>query len=130
LSWGIIAWLLALTVIGAAAGLYTFARITYRVAVGPEGGENQRIFAALNPIFAMESSLIRLVGVPTSDPHATARALDAGEVDLAIIRPDLAVPANGPHHRDLGAGAGPADRSGQRHGRQGGRFQGQGDRGG
>jgi TRAP-type uncharacterized transport system substrate-binding protein len=95
LSWGIIGWLLALTIIGAAAGLYTFARITYRVAVGPEGGENQRIFAALNPIFAMESSLIRLVGVPTSDPHATARALDAGEVDLAIIRPDLAVPANG-----------------------------------
>jgi hypothetical protein len=95
LSWGIIAWLLALTVIGAAAGLYTFARITYRVAVGPEGGEDQRIFAALNPIFAIESSLIRLVAVPTSDPHATARTLEAGEVDLAIIRPDLAVPANG-----------------------------------
>jgi TRAP-type uncharacterized transport system substrate-binding protein len=71
------------------------ARITYRVAVGPEGGEDQRIFAALNPILAMESSLIRLVAVPTSDPHATARALDAGEVDLAVIRPDLAVPANG-----------------------------------
>jgi TRAP-type uncharacterized transport system substrate-binding protein len=95
LSWGIIAWLLALTIIGAAAGLYTFARITYRVAVGPEGGENQRIFAALNPIFAMESSLIRLVAVPTSDPHATVRALETGEVDLAVIRPDLAVPANG-----------------------------------
>jgi TRAP transporter TAXI family solute receptor len=95
LSWGIIAWLLGLTVIGAAAGLYNFAKLTYRVAVGPEGGESQRIFAAINPVFAMESSFIHLVSVPTRDPQATAKALEAGEVDLAIIRPDLAVPSNG-----------------------------------
>ena len=95
LSRGIIAWLLALTVVGAVAGVYTFAKITYRVAVGPEGGEGHRIFAAINPVFAAESSFIRLASVPTRDPEATARALEAGEVDMAIIRPDLAVPSNG-----------------------------------
>jgi hypothetical protein len=51
LSWGVIVWLVALVIIGAAAGLYNFARITYRVAVGPEGSEGQRLFAAFNPIF-------------------------------------------------------------------------------
>jgi len=95
LSWGIVAWLLALTAIGAVAGLYTFAKITYRVAVGPEGGEGQRIFAAINPVFASESSFIHLTSVPTREPQATAKALEAGDVDMAIIRPDLAVPSNG-----------------------------------
>jgi TRAP-type uncharacterized transport system substrate-binding protein len=77
------------------AGVYTFARITYRVAVGPEGGEGWRIFAAINPIFTAESSFIHLVATPTSDPQATAQALESGTVDLVIIRPDLAVPNNG-----------------------------------
>src|SRR5215813_159254 len=95
LSRGIIAWLLALTAVGAVAGVYTFAKITYRVAVGPEGGEGQRIFAAINPVFAAESSFIHVASVATRDPEATARALEAGEVDMAIIRPDLAVPSNG-----------------------------------
>jgi len=95
LGWGIIAWLLALTIIGAAAGLYNFAKITYRVAIGRDGGEGQRLFAAMHPIFAMESSFIHLVSVATSGPGETAKALEAGDVDLAILRPDLAVPANG-----------------------------------
>jgi TRAP-type uncharacterized transport system substrate-binding protein len=95
LSWGIIAFLLALMAVGAAAAVYNNIRITYRVAVGPEGGEGQRFFAAINPIFAAESSIIRLAGVPTSDLQASAKALESGDVDLAIIRPDVAVPANG-----------------------------------
>jgi TRAP-type uncharacterized transport system substrate-binding protein len=95
LSWGVIAWLAALVIIGAAAGFYNFARITYRVAVGPEGSEGQRLFAAFNPVFNAESTFIRLIAVPTGDAQATADALAAGNVDLAIIRPDLAVPANG-----------------------------------
>src|SRR3954462_6621508 len=95
LSWGIIIWLALLPLVGAGAALYTFARITYRVAFGPEGGEGQRIFAAINPIFTAESSFIHLIGTPTSDPAATAQALESGEVDLVIIRPDLAVPSNG-----------------------------------
>jgi TRAP-type uncharacterized transport system substrate-binding protein len=95
LSWGIIAWLVALAVIGAAAAAYNFAQVTYRVAVGPEGGEGQRQFAAFAPIFTGESSFIRLTGVPTKDAQATAAALESGNADLAIIRPDLAVPANG-----------------------------------
>jgi TRAP transporter TAXI family solute receptor len=95
LSWGIIAFLLALMAVGAAAALYNNVRITYRVAVGPEGGEGQRFLAAINPIFAAESSIIRLTGVPTSDLQASAKALESGDVDLAIIRPDVASPANG-----------------------------------
>jgi TRAP-type uncharacterized transport system substrate-binding protein len=94
-GWGVIAWLAVLVVVGAAAAAYNFARLTYRVAIGPEGGEDQRLFAAIAPIFTSESSLIRLVGVPTSDPQATARALESGAVDLAIVRPDLASPTNG-----------------------------------
>jgi TRAP-type uncharacterized transport system substrate-binding protein len=94
-SWGVIAWFLALAIIGIAAGLYNFARITYRVAIGPEGSEGQRLFAALNSVFTAESSFIRLVGVPTPDPQATAKALETGDVDLAIVRPDLSIPTNG-----------------------------------
>jgi TRAP-type uncharacterized transport system substrate-binding protein len=95
LNWGVIAWLVALLAVGGAAAAYNYARVTYRVAIGPEGGEGQRLFAAIAPIFAAESSFIRLNGVVTGDAHATAKALETGEVDLAIIRPDRAVPANG-----------------------------------
>jgi TRAP-type uncharacterized transport system substrate-binding protein len=91
---GIIVWLLVLLAIGAVAAAYNFTRLTYRVAIGPEGSESQRLFAAIAPTFAAESSLIRLIGVPTSDPQATAKALESGAVDLAIVRPDLAPPAN------------------------------------
>src|SRR5262249_8840545 len=94
-GWGVILWLLALALIGAGAGVYNFARITYRVAIGPEGGEGQRIFNALSPIFNADNSFIRLVGTPTRNPQATTPALESGEVDLAIIRPDLAMPTNG-----------------------------------
>jgi TRAP-type uncharacterized transport system substrate-binding protein len=95
LGWGVIASLLVLVLVGAVAATYTFARLNYRVATGPEGGEGQRLFTAIAPIFAAESSLIHLTGVPTDDPRATAQALESGAVDLAIIRPDLAIPTNG-----------------------------------
>src|SRR3954462_14921329 len=95
LSWGIIIWLALLPLVGAGAALYTFARITYRVAFGPEGGEGQRIFTAINPIFTAESSFIHLTGMPSSSPDATAKALEAETVDLVIIRPDLAGRSNG-----------------------------------
>jgi len=95
LSWGIIAWLVALAVIGAAAAAYNFTQITYRVATGPEGGEAHRLFGAIAPVFTAESSIIRLNSVPTADVQASAKALESGAADLAIIRPDQAVPTNG-----------------------------------
>jgi TRAP-type uncharacterized transport system substrate-binding protein len=95
LSWGVIAWLTALAVIGLVAAAYNFAQVTYRVATGSEGGEAHRLFGAIAPVFTAESSIIRLSNMPTADMEASAKALESGKADLAIIRPDLTVPANG-----------------------------------
>jgi TRAP-type uncharacterized transport system substrate-binding protein len=94
-SWGVIAWFVGLALIGVAAGVYSFASITYRVAVGPNEGEGQRLFAASSPIIAGEGRFLRLSAVATPDFQAASKALEAGDVDLAIIRPDIAIPANG-----------------------------------
>jgi hypothetical protein len=56
LGWGVIIWLAVLVVVGAAAAEYNFARLSYRVAIGPEGGEGQRLFAAIAPIVVARST--------------------------------------------------------------------------
>lgn len=94
-SWGVIVWFVVLALLGIAAGIYSFASITYRVAIGPHDGEGQRLFAAVSPIVAGDSTFLRLSAVPTQDFQAASKALESGEVDLAVVRPDIASPTNG-----------------------------------
>jgi TRAP transporter TAXI family solute receptor len=67
-----------------------------RVAVGPANGEDTRIIYAIAQILKREQSSIRLRVVPTEGSVQSAQALDAGQVDLAVVRSDALTPANAP----------------------------------
>ncbi|GJD49798.1 hypothetical protein OPKNFCMD_2532 [Methylobacterium crusticola] len=87
--------LLALTGL-TAAGLYlglTHAQL--RVTTGPPGSAIQRLIAGFAAANARLHPRVRLVLVEESGLGANARALEAGEVDLAVIRSDLPPPSNG-----------------------------------
>lgn len=100
-----IAGVLALTAL-AAFLVYIFAApTTLRIAVGPVGSEDTRLVAAVLQTFAREKLPIRLRMVPTDGPTASAEALAAQKVDLAIVRSDGNVPPNAATvailHRDV-----------------------------
>lgn len=60
-----------------------------RIAVGPIGSEDMRMVAAFAQGLARDQSGIRLKTTLTSDLAESARLVDAGKVDLAIVRPDI-----------------------------------------
>jgi TRAP transporter TAXI family solute receptor len=66
-----------------------------RLAVGPIGSEDMRMAAAFVQSLNREKSGIRLKLVLTEGLAESAAALDQGRADLAIIRPDIALPAKG-----------------------------------
>jgi TRAP transporter TAXI family solute receptor len=84
----IIACLLALIGVGAAVGWFFFGHLTLRVAIGPVGSDGQQFFAAFVRTVAASHPRVRLQIVPTADREASAKALTAGEVDLAVVRSD------------------------------------------
>lgn len=69
---------------------------TLRVAVGPANGEDTRILYAIAQILKREQSSVRLRVIPTEGPAQSAQALEAGQVELAVVRSDAAMPANAP----------------------------------
>jgi TRAP-type uncharacterized transport system substrate-binding protein len=93
--WVIVACLFGAAFIAAIAAFAYSWQLTLRVAVGPQGGDGQRFFSALVPIMSEEHPRVRLTSVQSDDLAATAKALESGEVDLAIIRDDIAIPTNG-----------------------------------
>jgi TRAP-type uncharacterized transport system substrate-binding protein len=67
-----------------------------RIAVGPPGSEDARLVQAIAQHFGRErGSTVRLTPVIKEGPGAAARALQAREVDLAVVRRDVAYPASG-----------------------------------
>jgi len=66
---------------------------TLRLAVGPLGSEDARMAAAFVQGLNREKSSIRLRLILTEGSAESARRIDAGEVELAILRPDIALPA-------------------------------------
>ena len=70
--------------------------VTLRVAVGPANGEDTRIVYAIAQILKREQSSIRLRVIPTEGPVQSAQAIEAGQVELAVIRSDALTPANAP----------------------------------
>ena len=85
----ILACLLACIGFGAVVWWFFFAQITLRVATGPMGSDGQKFFAAFVRTVADAHPHVRLKLVPTADREASAKALTAGEADLAVVRSDM-----------------------------------------
>jgi TRAP transporter TAXI family solute receptor len=85
----ILACLLAGIGVGAVVWWFFFAQMTLRVATGPMGSDGQKFFAAFVRTVADAHPRVRLKLVPTADREASAKALTAGEADLAVVRSDM-----------------------------------------
>ena len=85
-----------LAVIGALVGAYYFAMrpVTLRIAVGPANSDDLKVVQALTQAFSQAHGYVRLRPVPTDGAAASAKALENGNADLAVIRGDLDVPKN------------------------------------
>jgi TRAP transporter TAXI family solute receptor len=85
-----------LAVIGALAGVYYFAMRpeTLRIAVGPANSDDLKVVQALTQAFSQARGHVRLRPVQTDGAAASAKALEEGKADLAIVRGDLDVPKN------------------------------------
>lgn len=85
-----------LAVIGALAGAYYFAMrpVTLRIAVGPPNSDDLKVVQALTQAFSQAHGYVRLRPVPTDGAAASAKVLENGNADLAVIRGDLDVPKN------------------------------------
>src|SRR6478672_10365033 len=82
--------------IAAATFYFTYEPRTLTVAVGPASGDNFHIMQALAQQFARERSSVRLrIAVSEGGPAESSAALDNGSADIAVVRGDLGIPANG-----------------------------------
>lgn len=78
------------------AALYVgLAHAELRVTTGPPGSALHRLIAAFAAANARLHPRVRLLPVEEPSLAENARALEAGRVDLAVIRSDLPPPANG-----------------------------------
>jgi TRAP transporter TAXI family solute receptor len=93
-------WLIAI------AGILAFAAVvasTYlltrpmplRIAVGPPGGTDTRLVAAIAAQLGRDRDSIRLRIIQKNGPAEAAKAVDTGEASLAVVRRDLAMPSSG-----------------------------------
>jgi TRAP transporter TAXI family solute receptor len=113
----------------AAVSLYLAGRPTHlRVAVPYGDGDDMRMMQAVALQFARDRAAIRLRPIVTDGPLQSAAELDAGRVDLAIVRADIGLPKEGqavavlrhnlvvvmvPAPGSIAAGAAPASKSGK-----------------
>ena len=91
----VIACLLALIALGAIVAWFFFVHLTLRVATGPGGSTGQKFLAAFVRTLADEHPRVRLKVTPMADYEASAKALAAGEVDLAVVRSDMLTGTDG-----------------------------------
>lgn len=68
---------------------------TLKVAVGPPGGTDAALMGAIARRLRHNRDGVRLAVVAVDGPAEAARALESGAADLAVVRSDGAVPANG-----------------------------------
>ena len=85
-----------LAIVGTVAGTCYFAMRPeiLRIAVGPANSDDVKVVQALTQAFTQTRSHIRLRPIQTDGAAASAKALEEGKADLAIIRGDLDVPKN------------------------------------
>src|SRR3954449_1189923 len=85
-----------LAVVATMVSAYYFAMrpVTLRIAVGPASGDDLKVVQALTQAFSHAHGQVRLRPMQTDGALASAKALQDGTADLAIIRGDLDVPKN------------------------------------
>src|SRR4051812_19690742 len=86
-----------LAVVATMVSAYYFAMrpVTLRIAVGPASGDDLKVVQALTQAFSHAHGQVRLRPMQTVGALASAKALQDGTADLAIIRgDDLDVPKN------------------------------------
>lgn len=69
--------------------------VTLKIAVGPRQSEDYKLVQALASYLSRERAPVRLTVVRQDSAFHSAEALDAGSVDLAVVRRDVAMPKNG-----------------------------------
>lgn len=89
----VLAGLLALSGL-AVTGFYVFTQPrTLRLAAGPLRSEDARMAAAFVQGLNRDKASVRLRLILTEGAEDSARRVDAGEADLALLRSDIAVPS-------------------------------------
>lgn len=84
----------ALAVLAAATNYYFLRPTVLRVAVA-QGTEDHKLVSAIARVLSAARENVRLRVVPVNSAAAGAAALQAGAVDLAVVRSDIGLPANG-----------------------------------
>jgi TRAP-type uncharacterized transport system substrate-binding protein len=85
-----------LVLAGALGALYLWSpRATIRITAGPEGGPAQRFIGAVMADAKASYPRVRFEAVTVPDLVGSARALEEGRADIAIVRSDYSPPANG-----------------------------------
>ncbi|MGO9237475.1 MAG: TAXI family TRAP transporter solute-binding subunit [Methylocella sp.] len=83
-----------------------------KVAVGPAASDNAKLIEAIARHLERDGGRIRFVILPVDDLAQSAKALEQGRADLAVIRSDIAIPQNGATvvilHNDIAVLAAPA----------------------
>jgi TRAP transporter TAXI family solute receptor len=87
--------ILGLVGLGALGYFISTRPTTLRIAVGPVGNENVRVVSAAIQTFQRERESFRLRMVLTEGSEQSAKALDEGKADLAVLRPDISYPRTG-----------------------------------
>lgn len=92
---GYLAIVLAITSAFGGYWYLNFAPIQLRVATGPSGSEIGDFFEALAKASDRDQLRVRLTIVSYSNLAEASSAIDAGDVDLAVVRSDFAIPVSG-----------------------------------
>ena len=78
----------------AAATYYVLRPVTWRIAVGPSGSDDQKLITALAQVFARDGSPVRLATTVTEGAAESIALMTASKVDMAVARGDLDLPAS------------------------------------
>jgi len=86
----------ALSLLTAAVGAsyWAWQPTTLRIAVGPQGSDDQKLIQAMAQAFAQKGNRIRLAPITTDGTVESIVLLGAGKTDLAVVRGDLELPAD------------------------------------
>ena len=84
-------------VVAAALGAFYIwqPKATIRITTGPEGSQSRRFIDAFIKVSESRHPHIRFEQVPVTDLTSSAKALEDGKANLAIIRSDVPLPNNG-----------------------------------
>nr|WP_147046955.1 TAXI family TRAP transporter solute-binding subunit [Methylobacterium gnaphalii] len=87
--------LAAAVAVASIATFYFTRATTLKVAVAPKGGTEPALLQAYAEVLKARNKDIRLEILPFDGVRESAEALRAKKVDLAVVRPDIALPSNG-----------------------------------